>query len=83
MLPIGAKVLLAHEHRGSICIWAEVDLEETTERRDFEIVATGRPLDVLFKRTYIGSAFLPDGTVFHVFERALTAKSQEPKAGSQ
>lgn len=72
-LPEGAQVLTAQgQHGRSVCLWALVDPERPTEKRYFEVFATGEaiPTDASVKRNYIGTAQLEGGRlIFHVFER--------------
>ena len=69
-MPIGAKVLTAHEQRDEICLWAEVDPSAKKETRNFEVFGTGHAMPE-GKRRYIGTVHMSGGAfVFHVFEAA-------------
>ena len=70
-MPKGAKVLHVDEQHGSICIWAEVDSEQPTEERKFEIFGTGHEMPSIkgLFRKYVGTAKMQGGTfIFHVYE---------------
>lgn len=66
-LPVGANPLSAQFQNGALCLWAEVNENETeTEKIHFEIVGTGHPLSDSIKR-HLGT--VQDGNlVFHIFE---------------
>lgn len=67
-MPKGAKILTAHEQDGNICLWAEVQPNNESEFRYFEIFGTGHEMSAK-DRQYIGTAFLMGGRlVFHVYE---------------
>ncbi len=69
-MPKGARVIHAQDQRGSIYLWAIVDLEEkTTENKRFLVVGTGQPFDKsdLIHMRHIAT-FLSGIFVWHVFE---------------
>jgi len=69
-MPKGAKVIHAQDQRGSIYLWAIVDLEEKkTENRRFLMVFTGQPFDNrdLIHMQHVAT-FLSGIIVWHVFE---------------
>jgi len=70
-LPAGARVLTAQVQHGVICLWAEVDTDETSEElREFVIHGTGH--DMLNHLHYIDTVQLDGGyLVFHVYERRV------------
>jgi hypothetical protein len=67
-MPIGARVLTAHEQNGKPYIWALVDHTARlgTEHRRFWIVGTGNPAGHVADEVYVGSAFCGP-FVWHVF----------------
>lgn len=70
-MPKGARILTAREQHDTICVWAEVDTAQQTERRRFEVFGTGHPMreDMGISREYIGTAILEGGAlVLHVYE---------------
>lgn len=70
-MPKGAKILTAREQHDKICLWAEVNTDNATEVRTFEIFGTGHqiPYDMGVSRDYIGTAMLEGGSlVMHVYE---------------
>jgi hypothetical protein len=68
-MPIGSRVLHVAAQRNDVCLWALVDprIPRGLETRRFLVVPTGRGLteDDL---TYLGTAFVEDEIVLHVFE---------------
>lgn len=70
-MPKGAKILTAREQHDTICVWAEVDTENATEVRTFEVFGTGHaiPYDMGVSREYISTVMLMGGSlVMHVYE---------------
>jgi hypothetical protein len=69
-MPENAKILIAAEQYGEICIWAEVNTDSQKSVRLFEVFGTGHEMDDVH-REYIGTAMLSVGSlVFHVYERS-------------
>jgi hypothetical protein len=76
-MPAAASiVLVAADAAGVLCIWARCETEAPPEHRMFEVIATGaeepdpdRGGRLRRAPSYIGSAVMPDGYVWHVFER--------------
>lgn len=69
-LPEHALVRSAHEQRGAICIWAEVDPNAKLVERTFHIVPTGYPLPDKIGR-FIDTVHFDESTyVFHIYEGA-------------
>lgn len=70
-MPVGATILPRIEvvpGGGSVCLWAEVDLEQPKEVREFFIVGTGHRLPNVSAR-YIGTDLDErTGLVWHVYE---------------
>ena len=64
-MPIGAKVVAAHEQNGGVYIWAEVEPNNAYETRRFTVYATGQMIER--GHEYRGTAMM-DGLVFHVYE---------------
>ena len=70
-MPKGAEILHVDNQREQFCLWALVDLEQETEKRNFAIVKTGNgfTMDALARFDYIGAALFDNGNlVFHAFE---------------
>jgi hypothetical protein len=69
-MPVGAKILCAHEQHGNVCLWALIDpTENRTKIRLFRIAGTGHPIEYTDQFVFIDTVFLDDGSlVFHVFE---------------
>jgi hypothetical protein len=70
-MPKGARLLTAREQADEICVWAEVDTEQPTEQRHFQVFGTGHLMheDMGTSREYVGTAHLEGGAlVFHVYE---------------
>jgi hypothetical protein len=69
-MPEQAQILCAAAQGEDICIWAKVKPDAPYETRDIEVYGTGHPMSENSNRSksYIGTAFLPTGLVFHVFE---------------
>lgn len=66
-LPSGGEVLCVHWQKDQICVWVLVDPNAARETRRFWIVGTGHPMSDDFVK-YHGTAFDPEGFVWHVFE---------------
>lgn len=67
-LPKGARLIHAHEQRGEICIWAEVELDAPMVLRKIMAIPTG---GLATGATYVGTAHLLDRgecLVFHVYD---------------
>lgn len=81
-MPKGARILTVHEQGGNVCAWAEVDTEAPSVGRMLAIVGTGwkghlhEALErarggrgvALSGGVYVGTAFMPDGLVWHVVD---------------
>jgi hypothetical protein len=68
-MPVGAEVISAAFQSDTLCLWAKVDTEATTEFRRFKVFGTGHEIDPKFegKLKFIDTAFI-GMFVFHVFE---------------
>ena len=66
---MGTKLLSAHAQGEEICIWAEVDPDESRcDFRVLEVYATGEHFTYDESRKFLGTALLLNGRlVFHVF----------------
>lgn len=71
VLPIGAKILSVFFQMDELCMWAEVDTEKEDDTRYFEVFGTGHkiPYRMGVDYSFIGTAHMNNGLVFHVFER--------------
>jgi hypothetical protein len=70
-LPIGAEILSVAFQRDTCCVWAKVDTEAETEKRNFEVFGTGHeiPRNMGIDYEFVGTAHMDNGLVFHAFER--------------
>lgn len=58
------------EQRDMLCLWAQVAPNMLRRPRTIEIHGTGnRSIDPATPRTFIGTVPMPNGLVWHVFER--------------
>jgi hypothetical protein len=64
-MPVGAEILWFGYQNGTCCIWARVNTTSDLENRHFSVRGTGA-LNATGK--YRGTAFFPNGLVFHLFE---------------
>jgi len=69
VMPRDAEILCVNVQGESLCVWAEVVPEGCREHRHFEIRDTGQPIDPAMDKKYLGTGFLADGLVVHVFEK--------------
>lgn len=67
-MPRGAEILCVHEQDHRVCIWAEVVTDRHPQQRRFIVRGTGYSIDPNLDKKYIGTVFLSNGLVFHVFE---------------
>ena len=71
-MPAGSEILSVANQRGTLCLWAMVDVSKkaTPEFRYIEIIGTGLPVasDMGVDRRFIGTVLF-DPLVWHVFER--------------
>ena len=82
-MPKGAEILTVKMQSSfDTCLWALVDSEKETEKREFEIIGTGQEFDS-DNRKYVGT--WQDGPfVWHLFEVVNTSikdKVDESKLG--
>lgn len=85
-LPADAYVLKVDEQSGELFVWALVDTEAQTEKREFRIVGTGNPvpddLNLRYAKDagitakdymffHLNSVVMSTGLVWHVFLRSL------------
>jgi hypothetical protein len=71
-MPRGAMHRAFAEQHGVLCLWAEVDTEQPTEKRVFEIYGTGHeipvdPISTSERRIWLGTTLDQDGFVWHLF----------------
>lgn len=66
MLPKNSKILTVQIQNNQICIWAEVDTEESLITKEFSIVGTGNPFPT-YNVIYIGTV-QAHPYVWHVYE---------------
>lgn len=73
-LPVGAEVLSAQAQHGFPFLWALVDDEVATEKRQFRLVGTGHPI-LESGLTFIDTIQLKDGGfIVHLFECVAQAE---------
>lgn len=58
---------------GRLCLWAEVEFDRLlhdtdTHQRIIEIYGTSNPIGDSFFSSYVGTAQMPDGLVWHVYD---------------
>jgi len=71
-MPESASILDVQVQAGRPVIWALVDPDAPTQRREFRIYGTGHPIDDTINSAYIGTfQSLSDALVFHLFEVKL------------
>lgn len=69
LIPKDAQILSVQTQNETPCIWALVNIEAKDEERDFTIIGTGHPVEVLPEMKFIGTFQLEGGTfVGHLFE---------------
>ena len=71
VLPREADILTVAFQGDDLCVWAKVDTSiEEMEARTFKVFGTGSPIpqDNEPMYNFIGTAFMNNGLVFHVFE---------------
>ena len=67
-IPMGGRVLTAHEQRGRIQLWVEVVVGDLQmEERTFQAIGTGHKFDDL-GLFYIATVFMENGLVWHIYE---------------
>lgn len=67
-MPHGADILTVDIQDDWPCLWAAVDRNTPTEARSFVIHGTGHHIDNYDKKMFVGTFFMSNGLVFHVFE---------------
>jgi len=70
-MPRDAEILTTAFQGQELCIWAKIDTETTEhEERKFKVFGTGHniPQDMGIMYDFIGTAFMDNGLVFHIFE---------------
>lgn len=70
-MPNGALVLSAKEQNGKLCIWAEVDLRNTTTKpKKIAIVGTGHDINFkigFYEYSFLDTVVMSYGLVWHVY----------------
>ena len=66
-MPVGAELLSVHQQEGKVCLWALIATEAAKESRRFLTYGTGHVIPDK-KIHYLGTVYLYNGMVFHVFE---------------
>ena len=66
-----AEILSVAFQGANLCMWAKVDTEEELQKRNFQAFGTGHeiPRQMGMDFDYIGTGFMDNGLVFHLFER--------------
>lgn len=68
-VPRGGEVLNAGlDPHGKLCVWLLIDSDAHEEKRTFEIVGTGQPMEPAAWRRWISSFVQAPFFVWHVFE---------------
>lgn len=69
VIPAGSKILSVHSQGESIFLWTLVDTTvKEVETRKIRVFGTGHAISDGIDLNFLGTAFLPSGLVFHVFE---------------
>lgn len=79
VMPVGAEILYVGSQEGKGCIWARVDTDALTEKRQFKLVETGHPLNPECALDYVGTfetrRYRSDiNLVWHLFEFSKKGK---------
>lgn len=71
LLPKSAQLLTVGAQGNKFCLWAKVDSEADLEERNFHVFGTGHeiPRNMGSDFDYIGTVFMHNDLVFHIFER--------------
>jgi len=68
-IPLGSKILSVHSQGEGIFIWMLVDTTvKEVETKKIRVFGTGHAIPDDIGLSFLGTAFLPSGLVFHVFE---------------
>lgn len=67
-MPVNAEILSVAEQNGHMFIWAFVDKDAKRETRRFNVFGTGRTIKISPSLYFLGTVFMKNGHVFHVFE---------------
>lgn len=67
-MPKGSDLLTVEIQDGCPHLWVAVDPDRETETRVFAVYGTGHIINRYNKKKFIGTVFLNNGLVFHVFE---------------
>lgn len=79
-MPKFAQPLAVAEQRGTLCLWAEVDVDSTDKMVEmvdhtFHVRGTGHPMQGN-EGKYLGTVVMSYGLVWHVFATALLARER-------
>lgn len=70
-IPHTHRILSVGEQDGHIVMWALVDPNAPTMKKQMTVVGTGWQgyvMDGILSKRFVGTVQMPDGLVFHVFE---------------
>lgn len=72
-MPCGAEILSVAFQGDAFYLWAKVNTDANTEFRNFNTFGTGHeiPRQIGVDYKFIGTGFMRNGLVFHVFERFI------------
>lgn len=76
-MPDRARVLSAAFQGEDLRVWAVVVPSNVSRKRGFFVAGTGWPCDDLAVGTFVGTAFHPQGMVFHVFDHGYDPRDVE------
>lgn len=68
-MPEGAEILHVGAQGSEAMIWAKVDLSRPMITREFSIYGTGFEIKSEDNLKHLGTAVLPSGLVWHIFEK--------------
>lgn len=73
-MPTHARMLSAAFQGGDLRVWAVVVPSNVQQKRGFFVAGTGWPCDDKAVGAFVGTAFHPNGLVFHVFDHGYEPK---------
>jgi hypothetical protein len=65
----GAWILSLQVQNGVPTIYAMVDPKDEKKDRDIMMYSTDKPIDNIYNHEFLGTVQLPNGFVFHYFQR--------------
>jgi hypothetical protein len=88
-MPKWASLLRVHEQHGRLFVWAEIQDAEPTALRRLAVRGTGQDVDGVDGQfppgrftAYVGTAFMKDDLVWHVYDRGYDRDERNEGDGS-